>query len=71
MPIAKKDLFDGFTLVAAKGTYVSTSAVDRHGWHDDVEAGPDPADTTDTADVYAPKGRPQAGDVPPAGPPAA
>ncbi len=62
MPIANKDLFDGFTLVASKGTYVSTSVVEQHGWQSDVEAGPDPAPADDnTVDDAAPKGRPQKG----------
>ena len=37
MPIAKEDLHDGFVLIAQKGTYVSPSAVEQHGWQDKVD----------------------------------
>jgi hypothetical protein len=60
MPIAKKDLYDGFTLVATEGTYVSNSAVEHHGWQNDVIAGEDVVAGEDKDDA-APKGPPQKG----------
>lgn len=63
MPIAKSDLYLGFTLVAAKGTYVSNSSVEANGWTDLVEPGEDPVvGGVDTSDDLAPKGPPQKGE---------
>lgn len=60
MPIAKEPLRDGFTLVANEGTYVPKSLVEKHGWQDKVEDGPD-IGGTETVDEKAPKGRAQKG----------
>lgn len=60
MPIAKKDLYDGFTLVATKGTYLANSVVAQHGWEEFVEPGEDIVPSNDK-DEAAPKGKPQKG----------
>lgn len=60
MPIAKKDLYDGFTLVATKGTYVANSVVEQHGWSEFVEPGEDIVAHEDK-DNAAPEGPPQKG----------
>ncbi len=41
MPIAKKDLSIGFTMVAREGTYVSNDVVAKNGWEEFVEPGED------------------------------
>ncbi len=41
MPIAKETLRIGFTVAAAPGSYVTKEAVDKYGWQDQVEDGPD------------------------------
>lgn len=51
MPTAKKDLYNGFTLVARKGTYVANDVVDKNGWQDDVEPGEDTAATGERDDA--------------------
>lgn len=61
MPIAKKTLRDGFTVVANEGTYISKSAVERYGFQDDVEDGPDLSTGAQDKDAAAPKGRAQKG----------
>ncbi|MDP8971145.1 MAG: hypothetical protein M3N52_11765 [Actinomycetota bacterium] len=45
MPIAKETLYIGFTPAAQPGGYVTQAAVDQYGWHDKVDAGPEPATT--------------------------
>lgn len=63
MPIAKEVLRNGFTVVANPGTYVTKEAVEKYGWQDQVDDGPDVGGTTETTtkDRKAPKGPAQKG----------
>lgn len=61
MPIAKENLYIGFTVAATEGTYVTKDAVDRYGWSDKVEDGPDIGGSDELKDDKAPKGKPQKG----------
>lgn len=41
MPIAKENLYIGFTLAAVPGNYVTKEAVKANGWQSKVDDGPD------------------------------
>lgn len=57
MPIAKTTLRIGFTVVANPGSYVTKDAVEKYGWQDMVDDGPDVGGTTtDEGDSKAPQG---------------
>lgn len=61
MPIAKKQLKIGYTVIANPGGYVSKALVKDNGWEGDVTDGPDIEPGAADKDNLAPKGKAQKG----------